>query len=501
MNEYLESESSRKRIQTVLSKLNGSDSNFFLFTDFLPQKQPKSTRPKSSKDIQKITYNLLNELQITFGYRLLPLSFFTYLLSNHLLLPSPSSDSLSDQKNFDQLIHDINCEEFIDYQRSFSDLDDLNRHVDIFRKHALLYYGNIGRCLNVFTESRGRLLDTLELLRPDPPIHFTSRPNQLNSIKPIPAEKTYYLGYLVQKEIQDNLTKDPNNQIYREQEKEKNLLINNGIYNYKAYLSTDILDVYIATSMREKEDYYMVNKHIQSLFNLKEVSDLHISYFDPTQAYCSNRIDKGLSEALMLKKAICTIYFIQENDTFGKDSELASTLAQGKPVIAFLPFVDDNYFNDLLNALQILYAPLPLDDILLMKIKCLAPELAWENEEVRQWIFDREKRDIDRMKSILMDKMKHNYDKRYDNLQEKHPLGLQVNIFTGVANGVLVVRTIEDCAKLLNNVLKSRMEYTLCEPNEEIKCVHLRENISNSIYRVATNDFGLTNAFWNYYTD
>ena len=46
---------------------------------------------------------------------------------------------------------------------------------------------------------------------------------------------------------------------------------------------------------------------------------------------------EGLAEALMLRRAACTIYFAQENDTLGKDSELASTLAQGKPVIAFVP--------------------------------------------------------------------------------------------------------------------------------------------------------------------
>jgi hypothetical protein len=50
----------------------------------------------------------------------------------------------------------------------------------------------------------------------------------------------------------------------------------------------------------------------------------------PTQAYCSDRIDKGIAEALMLKRAQCTIYLAQESDTLGKDSELASTLAQGK---------------------------------------------------------------------------------------------------------------------------------------------------------------------------
>jgi hypothetical protein len=39
----------------------------------------------------------------------------------------------------------------------------------------------------------------------------------------------------------------------------------------------------------------------------------------------------------MLKRARCTVYSVQDTDTLGKDSELASTLAQGKPVIAYVP--------------------------------------------------------------------------------------------------------------------------------------------------------------------
>src|SRR5207249_585684 len=38
--------------------------------------------------------------------------------------------------------------------------------------------------------------------------------------------------------------------------------------------------------------------------------------------------------------AQCTVYSVQDTDTLGKDSELAATLAQGKPVIAFVPTID-----------------------------------------------------------------------------------------------------------------------------------------------------------------
>lgn len=504
MNVHLQDDDTREKILNILSKLNGFKSNFFLFSELIPKTNlRKKKRTKQVPDLEKITFNQLNELQIVFGYQSIPLSFFTYLLGNNLLLPSRDADSWKEQSNFEKLLSDIKSFEPHDYQKAFEDLNQLEKHVDIFRTHALLYFGNIPKCLNIFTESTGRLIEMLEALHPDPPSHFTSRADPFNKIIPISAIDTYYLGYLIQDEIKMKLEENPNDKEYLAQDQKMKETINHGIYNNNAYLATDIIDVYIATSMREKEDYYLVNRYIDKLFKREEICDLKVSYFDPTQAYCTNRIDKGLSEALMLKKAICTIYFIQESDTFGKDSELASTLAQGKPVIAFLPNVDHQYLAELEEALKLLYPTLSPEEILLKKMKDISPKLAWENDEVCRWITDRETRDVNRMRPFLLEQMKKSYDKRYTNLKNKHPLGIQVNISNGVANGVLVVRTIEDCAKLLNNILKSRMQYNLHEADEDelVPCLHLKEAISDSIYRVATKDYGLTNSFWNYYTD
>ena len=73
--------------------------------------------------------------------------------------------------------------------------------------------------------------------------------------------------------------------------------------------------------------------------NRSEVRRLNVRYFDPTQSYIGSRIDKGLVESLMLKRAKCTVYSVQDTDTLGKDSELAATLAQGKPVIGYVPLI------------------------------------------------------------------------------------------------------------------------------------------------------------------
>src|SRR5207245_11176384 len=78
---------------------------------------------------------------------------------------------------------------------------------------------------------------------------------------------------------------------------------------------------------------------VPSLMGYAVLAGLKLRYFDPTHAYTDNRVNKGLVESLMLKRARCTIYSVQDTDTLGKDSELAATLAQGKPVIAYVPCI------------------------------------------------------------------------------------------------------------------------------------------------------------------
>jgi hypothetical protein len=48
-------------------------------------------------------------------------------------------------------------------------------------------------------------------------------------------------------------------------------------------------------------------------------------------------VTKGSIECLMLERAAVTLYNAGATDTMGKDSELAATLAHGKPVIVYVP--------------------------------------------------------------------------------------------------------------------------------------------------------------------
>jgi hypothetical protein len=83
-------------------------------------------------------------------------------------------------------------------------------------------------------------------------------------------------------------------------------------------------------------------------------------------------------------------------------------------------------------------------------------------------------------------------------LRESHPLGIQVNLRTGVANGVLVVRSVSDCAKLVRRIVTRTLELEL---EESKQYTVLREKISRCIFRVMTADAMLTNTFWNFYLD
>ena len=98
---------------------------------------------------------------------------------------------------------------------------------------------------------------------------------------------------------------------------------------------------------------------------------------------------------------------------------------------------------------------------------------------------------------MLFTKAHDKYNKRAKSLQEKHPLGLQVNLENGVANGVLVVRSLDQCAKLLRSIILNKMKFII-EKNRD-GMIKLKEIISNSVYRVVTGDEVLTNSFWNFY--
>ena len=232
-------------------------------------------------------------------------------------------------------------------------MTELESAVDRFRQLGLLLFGKRQVRLQGDVSGRGAIgghcREAASQFRPRTSHTDMSRSAQFRRSH---ADQTYYLGYVIERELRDRLKEDPLDEEAVRQETARQGVVGIGKLNQEAYLASDHLDVYVATSMRQRHEFLAVSRLAAEIFGHRALVDLKLRWFDPTQAYCRDRIDKGLSEALMLRRAQCTIYLAQETDTLGKDSELASTLAQGKPVIAFVPAVDAEFTDRLLSELR-----------------------------------------------------------------------------------------------------------------------------------------------------
>lgn len=210
-----------------------------------------------------------------------------------------------------------------------------------------------------------------------------------------------------------------------------------GKRNQEHYLrNIESIDVYVATSMRDDKEYLDMHKFVKTVFNDEKVQKLNLRYFDPTLCYCESRIDKGIIECLLVRSSKVTIYCAQEGDTFGKDSELAATMAQGKPVIVYVPQISSD-----------------------------------ENPKLHKEL-----------------------EKRAKTFKEYHPLSLQVGLYDGVARGLIVVRTPEECAKILHKILTNSLETKICYEQDGIV---LRDIETDSVVRIMTGWNVLASCFWN----
>ncbi|HEY3368886.1 MAG TPA: hypothetical protein VGK74_27840 [Symbiobacteriaceae bacterium] len=106
--------------------------------------------------------------------------------------------------------------------------------------------------------------------------------------------------------------------------------------NTRYYLSlVNDLDVYVATSMRSRQDFRTMATMCQTVFGSPRLQPLFLRYFDPTLSATEGHEDKGLVECLMVKCAKVLLYSAGARDSYGKDAEAAMALSLGKPVIFF----------------------------------------------------------------------------------------------------------------------------------------------------------------------
>ena len=378
--------------------------------------------------------------------------------------------------------------------------EHFEKGVERFLKMALKHYGNVKYAYKLLSSDSEELYykigDDLPLDESD----LSIRRDPLINITEIPPNKTYYLGYIIEGELKKRLKDNPDDTEALEISEDRRKYLEIAKENQMVYLASNHLDIYVATSMRLKHEFLFVNKTIDEVFNNPKLKRLKLRYFDPTQAYCDERIDKGLSEALMLKNAECTLYLAQETETLGKDSELASTLAQGKVVVAYIPTGSKDYIDSILEDLKELSPVKSQKELVLDQLMIFDSSLAWNDKDVKYWVNNIDEVSLDEMKVRLYEIALKFYDKKAETLTENHPLGIQVDLKTGVANGVLVVRNTKDCVNLIYNILLNKMEYYIkYKTIEDKEYIYLKEKISDCVFRLKTGDDFLSNSFWNFY--
>jgi hypothetical protein len=422
----------------------------------------------------KLGYSQFNELLLLLGYDRISSSFFQFLADGT-----------------------------VDYleQTTITSQEILFKNIDKAVEFFLRLFGNIKfgykKLSNVAYEAEFN--EWYYVQQPKATEYYTDRHKPLIPIDKIDDDDTYLLGYIIQDEIKARLKAGSADQAILDLKTKMDIAIEKGNKNHKAYLACDHMDVYVATSMRQKHEFLFISRITDEIFNHENLKNLGVRYFDPTQAYCADRIDKGIAEALMLKRASCTIYLAQETDTLGKDSELASTLAQGKTVIAFIPEGDKEYVDKLLKDLKEVNPEQTRKQIISEQLCMFDPELCWIDKQLREWIDSNEASEEYGL-NLLYRTVKTKCDKRAKTLKDTHPLGIQVNLETGVANGVIVTRDIGQCAKLVRNVLLGLLEFDVVEEERNgIPYIFLKEKETKSVYRVSTGEKLLENTFWNYY--
>lgn len=453
-------------LKLIIEKLIGQE---------LPLNENSDVLNKFDLENLDLGYSQFNELLLFLGLDRINFSFFQYLCDADLESNNPK----------------------------LSRMIDLKRNADRIIEMSLRFFGNIKYGYKFFSSiaNEDNFIEHVEASLPVEEEEYRRRHAPFFPITKIPTDQTYYLGYVVQADLKEKLRLNPDDENIKGEMAKLESIIRTGEANHNAYLASDHMDVYVATSMRLKHEYVFIGQITDEVFSQPCLKELNIRYFDPTQAYCQERIDKGISEALMLKRAQCTLYLAQESDTLGKDSELASTLGQGKTVIAYIPKGDKEYVDKLISELARLDSSLSTKQIIINQLKIFNPEAAWADQKVQEAL-NGTNHDYTYLLDLLYSSVERKYKSRAATLKDIHPLGIQVNLETGVANGVIVTQDLAECALLIRKVLLRELEFEI-----EPKVINgntytlLKESITKSTYRVSTGDKLLTNTFWNYYTN
>ena len=221
------------------------------------QQPPRSEPTPVSFPENGLGYSQMNEALLLLGYDRVTHAFFQFLVDDTLEYTSGSE---------------------------IRSVGQMATGVDRANKLALLFFGNVKFGFKTPARNAEELSYYHALVQPIENHVFENRHEPIFPVEKIDAQETYYLGYLVQREIQRRLSDDPNDEAALRDQGKLGAVRKRGIRNQQAYLVSDHLDVYVATSMRQRHEYVEVAEFTARVFEHEALRGLNLRWFDPTLA-------------------------------------------------------------------------------------------------------------------------------------------------------------------------------------------------------------------------
>jgi transcriptional regulator with XRE-family HTH domain len=325
-----------------------------------------------------------------------------------------------------------------------------------------------------------------------------------------------------------------------------------GQLNLTSYITEPIMDIYIATSLRERADFISVRSFTEKVFHSPLLSPLNLRYFNPVYSWVADRVAKGLFDAVMLSRASLIIYMAQKSDTIGKDTVVSQALTTGKYVLLYVPCLiyEPNGINSsvlmqksiselitILNDLgldndeeeedkielirKILYSQLiNLELIEFAKLVLLhwadydlySEFRSLPNEDrylINLYLDALISCELDNIpvpnveiRDALVNLLIHVtlfFERRAYTFKEVHPVYFTYLPKVDCLNGLIVTRSINECINIIHQILSNSLETELIQDYGGYRLV---EKATNSTLRVVSKNALISNAYLNqFYLD
>lgn len=156
------------------------------------------------------------------------------------------------------------------FGESVDSMEQFKEKVDLFIIKSMIKFGHVKYSFKFLSLRDFSFISSefSDLEKVDIEI-FKKRHKGVAELKQIPPEKTPYLGYITQEKIRKKIKEPQKNRDSKNilnEEKEMKKFISDGKFNHECYLDYDYIDVYVATSMRTKIDFWNIANFVNSIF-------------------------------------------------------------------------------------------------------------------------------------------------------------------------------------------------------------------------------------------